>query len=250
MSSGKRLLRQSVEQSKLLLVTAQGAFMDEYSHGIVLHSLNDWKALKTWNKETGFEPFPELQSGINQISQWSGNSPTQGILQLTTQKGRVYYFDVQTQKLTEQSPTRLSQPKFSDYYLDLRERTAKAYYSFVRTSGEIQHLQMQKNETPKPAAVAQDFLDPDFVVFDSTKNLFIIRHFETLERTTVLLTAFDTGLRKRWEIRQDSLFPASKPRRDAKNRIVPMGDNLWVSIGGFAALLKTEDGKVLWARQF
>ncbi len=250
LTTGKRLLRKSVEYTKLLFVNEQGAFVDEYQKGVLLYNLTDWKVLKTWNKETGFEQFPELQSGINQISSWNGNSATQHVLQITTQKGRVYYFDLRTQQLSETAPKRNYQSTFSDSYLNLREAPAKAYYSFVRTTGEILHLQMQKTNESKPTEFAQDFLDPDFVAFDSAQNLFIVRHFETLERKTILLTAFDADLHKKWEVHQSALFPALEPRNDAKNIVLFVGKNLWVSLGGFTALLKAKNGEVIWANRF
>lgn len=241
LATGNKLVRQLVDYPRILTMTDKMVVMNEFD-GVVGYDIFTGDVLKTWTKESGFEKYPELKVGINNMSASSQQKEnhTEAYITITAMDGNQYYFDIVAEKLHRGTvPYRADE--FSDYSIRLENRD---YYFFQKESGEIDRMTMQGERGT--IAFQETFLEPKIIAFDG-KGVIVVRHFETLEKKNAILTAVDLGMKKLWDVKQRDLVGVSDDSDDMEaGESIYTNGKLVTTFGGRMICINATDGKVLW----
>jgi hypothetical protein len=254
MKSGECLLRMNLESPEMLCVKENSVVFFLWS-GAVEYDFRTGEQINEWTKEKGFEKFDALKCGIKDLNRSSDHfaEPNNAWLTITANDGHYYCYNLQTDQLTAtQYPPNDEPEKFhfdeyefrikdpEDYYKD-------SYFTFETITGEIEQL-VYKNYRDSVKVFNGEFLHPAVVGYSEKDQLFIVRHFETLEDKHSILTAVSFNLETVWKVEQKQIAPSDKWGENPEpGLVVPYQDYLIATYGGTVVLIDISDGSVIWS---
>jgi hypothetical protein len=231
LKTGKRLLREVLPYANILGLTAD-SYITYENDEVVKYGLFDGKQIKSWTKETGFEKYDELAPGINAFGRYQQhvNGQTKAYVKITTLNGREYFFDPSNETLYAERPP----DQMIDQYT----------FSFATVTGHIMHLVRYR---PSEKLYDKTLLEPELIFFDEKKNLVVIKHYTTLEKSNAVLTGLTYDLEARWQVEQTNLHLGDKyTENPLYGTSTIIDDNLIVTFGGTVLCLDPTTGTERW----
>ena len=251
LKTGERMYRMSIYSPEILCVKENTVVLFERG-AAVEYDLEEGNEIHVWSVEKGFEKFPELVSGINDLNRQSLASThiNSAYLTLTAMNGYKYCLDLMTEELTQVDYLPRHDESgwmFSDYGIYLKEKyNTKLSFTFQSLSGEIEQLKFD-NGKDSTAIYDDTFLNPSVVALFDTDEFFIIKHYETLANKTAIFTAINFDLSKKWEINQNQL----ELNKDFGNEALlgvcfASNEQFIATFGGNVVCFNANDGSILW----
>lgn len=251
LKTGKREYRMNIDSPEILCVKENSVVLFERSCAVE-YDLNEGKKLREWTKEKGFEKFPELASGIQDLNRQSLASThiNSAYLTLTAMNGYKYCYDLMTEELTQIDYLPRHDETgwmFSEYGVYLKEKyNTKLSYNFVAKTGEIDQLKFD-NGKDSTAIYDGTFLDPGVVALFENEEFFVVRHYETLANKTAIFTAINFDLSKKWEINQNQLELNKDYGNEAILGVCFANQQQFIAtFGGNVVCFNSNDGSILW----
>lgn len=249
---GHRILRMNIEASSILCMTSNSVILPAPGGTAIEYNLETGKKMREWNTEKGFEKFPELSVGIQDMNYSSEyyEHINEAWLTLKAKNGYHYCYNLLTEELiqAEYPPRRDFKNSFDEYGVELRVTDYyHAYrYSLETKNGEIEQL-VYRNLQSDTVMYPGEFLDPKIVCLDTVQQFFVVLHYETLDRTNAFLTAINYDLKTRWAISQRDLQVADYYTKTPEiSNVFMNGENIFASFGGTVVCLRANDGNLVW----
>jgi hypothetical protein len=255
LETGKRIYRMSLESPEILYVSDSGVVFFLWNYAVE-YNLLDGTQTREWSKEKGFEKFPQLKSGIQDLNRQSEyyRNVNSGYLTLTAMDGHYYCYDfatdqlIPTQYIQQADTTLWHYDEYGIYRYDFN-RNEERSYRFETKTGEIEQLTYNQRGGI-PVTFNGEFLDPSIVAMNVEKKYFIVKHFTTLDHTNAILSAIHFDLSPKWSVEQASLGVADQyDEKPEIGQCIYVNDNLVVTYGGFVVYLNGDTGEVIWKKR-
>lgn len=254
MKTGKRIYRvRPGRYAELLSVTKKGVIVMQ--GGVVYeYDLKEGNVTRQWSKSGGFENYPELASGIHQLSRGSYQFMNRELsyLDITASNGHRYYLDLQTEQLSESRPQykdtstyRVSTTEIGYY----QNYTNQSSYRFKPLNGELKQLYYQKNQKEQ-IVYERELLHPSIVYFQPQLKQLVVMHSTSLDAREIILTCLNSDLVPLWELTQRQMMP--KDQKDKRRYPGPWlvhDEKLYMAFGGIVACVNMSNGKLIWTVQ-
>ncbi|MBI3134910.1 MAG: hypothetical protein HYZ14_09585 [Bacteroidetes bacterium] len=252
LKTGALKYRMNIESPEILGMSEKSVFFFEWT-GAVEYSLEDGSKTGERSKEKGFEKFPELKGGIMDLNRSSEayQFKNEAWLTITAKDGHFYCYNLLTDELVAQQypPDRYTGGfKLDEYELRYTDPadTKSWCFNFETSTGEIERLVFH-DKNYEVLNFEGEFLDPEIVAYNAKNRLFVIRHYETLERTHALFSAVSFDLKPLWRQEQRKFAGADKVTPDPLPGIAfASEDKLITTFGGTVVCLNILDGTVIW----
>ncbi|RAW00901.1 hypothetical protein [Pseudochryseolinea flava] len=242
LKTGNRLVRQVQSYAQIICMTDHLIAIAE-PQGVTGYNIFTGDEEKLWSKESGFEKYPELSSGISQLSYVTIDEHDTALLAITAMDGKRNHYDLSEEKLIPGDHPRRSHHRY--------ETTAVLengdYYYFKDENGEIGRMTVDRKGQSK--AYQETFLLPRIVFFDESDDVIIVRHFETLGKKNAIFTAVDLELNKLWELKQNDLIGADADDGNARVGIhYKLNERIIITIGSWVISVNAKNGAVYWKK--
>lgn len=252
LKTGELRFRMNLESSELLGMTDRSVFFFEWT-GAEEYSLTDGSKLRTLSKETGFEKFPELNVGIMELNRQSEAyaHKNEAWLTITAKDGHYYSYDLLTDELigAQYPPAEsIAGFKLDEYELRYHDPADNKewYFNFETASGEIERLVFH-DKNYETRNYEGEFLEPEMVAYNAKNRFFVVRHYETLEKTSALFSAITFDLKPLWRLDQRKIAGPDKVTENPLPGIVfSHEDQLIATFGGLVVCINMPDGAVRW----
>ena len=253
LETGKRIYRMMVDSPEIMYVSEKGVVFFLWNYAVE-YNLTDGSMTREWSKEKGFEKFPELRSGIqdlNRHSAWNTNSNS-GYLSITAKDGHKYCFDfateelIETEYLNEPEKVHYRYDEYGVYYKEPGGYGDLFSYRFKDKTGEIDELVYEKYPN-EDLVFDGEFLYPSVVGLNAESGYFLVKHFTTLEKINAVLTAVNFDLSVKWSVEQFELGVIDEYLENPEiGQCISVNNNYVVTYGGFIVYLNGETGEVIW----
>jgi len=253
LKTGERTFRSNIENPSLLCMTDSSVFFYDYGGKAVEYSLLDFSVIDEVGIESGFEEYPELKTGIASMNSSSRSAEfiNEGWLTISANDGHHYCYNLLTEELLEREYAPGNDGwgyTMSDYSLSYRDPLDQRdwSFSFETKTGDIEQLVFHAKDYSK-TEYSGEFLDPEFVAYNPAQRLFVVKHYETLERKKAIFSAISYELKPVWKLEQNQIIEKDNFTENPEPGIsFCYKTNLIVTFGGAAACLNILTGEVIW----
>jgi len=196
------------------------------------------------------ENFPELSIGIESIT------ANKNCFNILAKNGKSYIYDAYANKTNV--PCKASETEKNNinyYYTDI--------LSYYENGTEIQLFKFEaknpndllkyiktipNSENQTVLTSKESFIEGTFLKVFFDKKLFLLKSYETTDKTNFIITALNFDLETIWKLDYSTLNPKDFYSENYKlfDEIYENDNNIYFAIGGFVYCVETETGKIVW----
>ena len=251
LETGKKVYKMMVDSPEILYVSEKSVVFFEWNYAVE-YDLIQGNKTREWSYEKGFEKFPELRVGIQDINRHSESTSNSAYLTITAKDGHKYCFDFATEQLFETDylntpdSSRYTYDDDGVYYKQIGDYSNLFSYGFKDKTGEIEQLVYSKYPA-EDLLFDGEFLYPSVVGLNPKSGYFLVKHFTTLEKNNAVLTAINFDMTVKWRVEQFELKVIDEYSVNPEiGQCISVNNNYVVTYGGFVVYLNGETGEVIW----
>lgn len=251
-NTGEQRFRMNIQYPEMLCMTDSSVFFFEGERAVE-YSLKNGELLGEKSSEKGFERYPELHGNIMTIQRESGvwECRNEAFLFITTKDGQQFGFDLRSGKIhpgLATIPDELVGFQLDENYLtfvDPANGKRALDFHFEVKQGQVEQLVSSNVEGTK--MYEGDFLEPEFVAYSASHELFVIRRYHTLEQKSVILEAVSFDLKPLWRFDQQQ----QQVKDGFSDEPLPgicfgFEDHFFATFGGAVVDMDIMTGQVKW----
>lgn len=251
MKTGERKLRLPVDSPEILCVKENSVvfFIWNYAEE---YDLKTGEKINEWNKENGFEKFPELSVGISDINRSTGayDFENKGWLTVTAKNGHQYIYNLLTDELKEEKFVPHVVPTYNvdDHEIRFNDSTDNKYwrYNFEDKTGELKQLVFHDKDYAE-TILEGEYLRPEMVSVHPELGLFVFKHYTSTDYNASIHTGVGFDHQIKWRLSQADLQTSDNfTNQPLPGITIPFGDQLIATFGGQAICINVSDGNVVW----
>jgi len=255
--TGELILRQNTDYERLISLRNDEAIIFENGEASAYHVITG-EVTHHWSETEGFEQYPELKSGISEISSSDDvlQNSNNGWLLITAKNGIKYCLNLLTNDLLEMDypPRDYNKIGFScdEYEVKYTDSLTmkRWYYNFIDSRGDLSQLKF--NDTNYQEKILDgEYIDPKMLAVFPDLNLFIFKHAETTDKINYFFTAVNFNHELVWQHHQDKFLKEDNHTDEpAHGLAIPYNNDLILTFGGAVVTINPANGDVIWANAY
>lgn len=243
--TGARISRKVLGSNIFIFELERNVLMYGNDSALYFLDIENNTTLKTLDKNTLPDLYPELRAGIDEIRY----NPAEHLIQVNVKNGKACFITPFDFKLFETKPPA---PLTGEWESKRRTRIAPTDSSAFTLGPKDAYgkTMILKDHQGKILSADWEFIEGSLLAILEESKRFVVLHYTDTTKKEFILSCISFDLKKIWEIRQSDIKAsegfAASPGLQA---YALQNQNLIFTVGGFVFAVQIADGKMAWTNR-